>query len=209
MAEAGPRKYRVQFECGTDIIGDVIGSLVKDVQALHSEPAIEGTYRVAFACMFDQLPAIIPLICGVSSVDRLIVRPDVPEQAARPFARPPTDDRSLKTDHLLVKVIPPSHPRLRTGARRYTSDSPSGKLCLGVLSNRAIAHYPDFADAFEASGRNGAGVGSTLSRLVAEGTIIRHGRGAYRLPTDREAADLISRRAVQAGGNPNSSANGG
>ena len=180
---------------------------MKDVQALHSEPAVEGSYRVAFACMFDQLPHIIPLICGVTSVDRLVVRPDVPEQAARPFARPPVDGRALDTSHVQVKVLAPSHPRLRTGKRRYTSDNPSGQIVLAVLANRAIAHYPDFADAFAEDNRNPAGVSNTLSRMVAEGTIIRHGRGAYRLPTDSEIAELTRRRSEQIAGTANSSIN--
>jgi len=196
---AGPRRYRIQFEVGADRVGDLIGLLVKDVTALNTQPATADAHRISFACLYDQLGTIIPLVTS-ANVDRLIVRPD--DEESKPFARGAADNRPLEVGHVQVRRFAPTHPKLKAGGHILEEANPYRKIIKQMLAgDRTVAHFTDIADAFAAAGLSAANASNVLNRMTQQGMLVRIHRGAYRLPTTEETADLLHRRAEQARGN--------
>lgn len=192
------RRYRVTFECAKAKVGDLWGLLSGDVDGLNAAPGADGQSRMTFTCVQDQLTAVIGIVADPAVVaSHIVVRPEeAAADPARPFARPAVDSRTLDTSHVPITRLPPSHPRIRrTGSRMYTRDSRAGKLIMEIAERKAIFHNPDVQDAFDLHDLSHNGIGTTLSRMVGEGSLMRMHRGAYRLPTDAEAADLIRRRS--------------
>lgn len=197
----GPRKYRVTFECRSDI-GALVDVLAPNVEGLNLAPAHTGGFKITFVCPLDQLTGVVGVVTGVPTVEHLIIRPEVVDQSQRPFDRPPIDSRPA----IAPKYTPYTGPQPVAKKKRESGrENRFRKVITELVEAKRVIHYTGVLDALVESGiepATASGFASqVLSRMVAEGALIRPSRGAYRFPTEEERAELIRRRAVMASGN--------
>lgn len=186
---AGPRRYRVSFNCRADAVGAVIGLLIREVESPKME-TIGEHYKLTLICMHDQLRTVLDLV--VDDADCLVIAPHVPEMKMAPAVYKPPQQLAKVVTPLQrdVQVIRPRLTRVKGNKCRHTQ---SGSALLKAFDDGArVKHAPDFSEALVAAGFNGNSWSPTAARLVEEGDLVRIGRGAYRLPTAHEAQDFSS-----------------
>jgi len=190
---AGPRRYRMSFNCRMTHVGDIIGCLVKEVESPKMEPNGED-FKVSLVCMQDQLPTVLGLV--IDNVEHIVIAPHVPEppksapvmfkpQVARPVATP------LQRE---VTYLPAQRTR-RSDTSGGVAGTALGKIVLRVFSDgRRVAHPADFAEAIGDAGFSPASASAVVFKLVQEGTLVRVGHGAYRLPTVQDQLSQMEAR---------------
>lgn len=140
-------------------------------------------YQISFVCGENDMPTLVGLLS--KEVRRLsVTQVEAPLQYASPTAKIPPVTKLREKTH-----------RVPGGGK--AAQSKPGRLILGVFTQTAIAHGPDFADALKNGGYAHSGWGATINRLMREGDVVRVGRGAYRLPTPSEALEAIDKRKQQ------------
>lgn len=186
---AGPRRYKVSFECNGSVVGTLISVLVKEVESPKMEPCGDDTYKIALLCMQDQLPTIYATVVG--DVSNIVSSPFVPEtKTVSTFRIPGPKVQPVYVPQGRVTIIPPKVRRV-PGQRIKPSQTAAGLLVMTLFDNKSVIHNPDVIDLFEQHQRAGSGVGKILADLTREGILVRAGWGAYRRPTAAEYADFI------------------
>lgn len=177
---AGPRRYLILVDVRSDAVGPLFSLLIKEVEQPKLEAGEDGAHRMSLVCMQDQLPTITGIICEPAL--KLWIRPYVPEAKMGPA--------NYRVPQQLAKVVTPlqreitvMHPRVtRVAGGAKAKDTTSGKIMMAIFKDGVrVKHSPDFADALAAAGFKASSAPGVLSRLVAEGDLVRIGQGAYRL----------------------------
>lgn len=190
---AGPRRYRVCFNCRADAVGAVIGLLIKEVESPKME-TIGENYKLTLICMHDQLRTVIDMV--LDDADQLVIAPFVPEVKMGPatFIAPRNMARVVTPLQRDVTLLPAQRRRLQGGYARV-SDTPVAIALLKAFDDgRRVVHYADLAEALVTAGYSAGSAGKTSSELVEEGTLVRIGRGAYRLPTTQDELSRMEAR---------------
>lgn len=182
---AGPRRYRVSFNCRTDAVGPVIGLLIKEVEQPKMETVGEN-YKLTLVCFQDQLVTVLGVV--VDQADDIVVAKYTPETKMAPAVfRPPQQlarvVTPLQREMAPVKVRPVI-TRSPAGSNTRARDLRTGKAVLRAFSDGAVLkHGADFAEELVKEGYNSNSWSPIVARLADEGDLVRVGRGAYRLPT--------------------------
>lgn len=183
---AGPRRYRVCFNCRADAVGVVLGLLIKEVESPKME-TIGDNYKLTLICMHDQLRAVVDMV--LDDADQLVIAPFVPEVKMGPAVyRPPQTMARVVTPLQKEVTMLPAQRRREHGARAKASDSPMGKIVMAMFkdTSRRVLHAADFGDELGKAGYAGSSTGWVTARMTEEGSLVRIGRGAYRLPTTQD-----------------------
>lgn len=175
---AGPRRHLFKVDVNADAVGPIFSLLIKEVEHPKMEQAPDGCYRIEFVCMLDQMATIFDIISDKAL--NVYVKPFVPEVKATFVQRErPVGSNIVPSSR--VTILPPSHPKLKRGAK--VSETAYGRVLLAVFKDGKIAHHNiDFHDAAVAAGYSAQGASAIISALVAEGVLVRISRGVYRLP---------------------------
>lgn len=197
---ANPRRYRVSFECGAGNLGSIVDLLVKNIGKPSMVPTSEDRYKIAFIAGLSDCLRVLDLI--QDNVEKLTIlgESEAPSEAARPFSPKPRANYVVPA-HVQVQRIAPRRTYTKTGLAK---DTTSGSIVMKLLRVKTIVHVPEICDAFHEAGYSG-GPSNALVRLVREGSIVKHGRGAYKLP---EIAGAIQASAPNSDGPPSDAPSG-
>lgn len=182
---AGPRRYKVVFDCRAEQAGTLIALLIREVEQPKLDQTDHETYRITIICMMTQLPTIIGTIAD--QVVRLYVSPFVPEVKGPVPVYEARRPNSNFTPSSKITVLPPQRKR-QNGVKVKFRDSGMGRCILRAFeSGPSIKHRPDFEAVLNEDGYAMTGLGAAMTRLIAEGDLVRVGWGAYRMPTTQDA----------------------
>lgn len=181
-AIANPRRYAVKVDVGPEAVGPLFSLLIREIEQPKLAPAENGNHRISLVCMLDQLPTIVGII--VEHAVQLYVGPYIDETKVRPATfvapRPVHVQTPLQADN--VRRFPMKRSKNSTGSK--VKDSPGGRAMLSAFADGKIIKHPaDFTDALAAAGFAVGSWSALSNKLTEEGSLVRIGRGAYRLPT--------------------------
>lgn len=180
----GPRRYHVLVDVGADAVGPLFALLISEVEQPKMEPGENGAHRVSLVCMQDQLTKVIGIIADPAI--KLWIKPYNPEVKLGPATFiPPKSLRNVVTPLQKEITVLPPQKRREYGVINTVAKSPAGSLVMALFKDgRRVLSRPDAVEALCNAGYQGQGSASNvLSSMVLEGSLVRVGRGLYRLPS--------------------------
>lgn len=183
------RKYKLSFSCPVSVLGTIMDAFLSESVTPTAVPATEaGRYKITATIWQESLPKIMGMIA--QDAEQMVV---APVQELHPETRdllPKSAGPQLVYDESQVRRIPAMVKPRATGKKAKRRDSPAGQAMLKCFERKAIAHFGDFVDALQAAGYSRQSAGGQLGELVNEGSVIRIGHGAYRLPNEQEKIEF-------------------
>lgn len=179
----GPRRYLVLVDVGADAVGPLFALLISKVEQPKMEAGEDGAHRISLVCMQDQLTEVVGVI--TEPAIKLWIKPYNPEAKLGPavFVPPKNPARVVTPLQREITVIPPKKRR-EYGIASKSADSACGRVILSCFKDgKRVASYTDFIEAVVAAGYQAGSVGKYSSEMVHEGSLVRVGRGLYRLPS--------------------------
>lgn len=128
--------------------------------------------RVSFHITEQRLAELMPIL--VAEIGRFDVSRQLPPKIDTTVGQP---------------YVSPNGWNHRTRCDGKAAQSGPGQVMLAVFNKMVLARGADFFDALEKDGRYSAAAWhNTVSKILAQGDLVRHARGVFRLPLDAERA---------------------
>lgn len=183
------RKYKISFACPVSVLGTIMDAFLSESVTPTAVPAAEaGRYKITATVWQETLPKLMGMIS--QDAEQLVV---APVQDVHPETRallPKSAGPQLVYDEAQVQRIPAMVKPRAAGKKALRRDSPAGVAMIKAFERKSIVHFGDFVDALTAAGYSRTSAGGQLNELVNEGSVVRIGHGAYRLPTEQEKIDF-------------------